>query len=109
MPDSKVFFKFDSARLAAGSKERLREIADCATTGAAKGRDLIVVGHTDPVGTDAYNQQLGMSRAESVSSYLKAQGLTGTRIETRSRGEAGAAADSAGWPYDRRVSLRLQD
>ncbi len=75
LPESKVFFKFDSAKLVPEAKERLQQIAACATTGPAKGKDLVVIGRTDPVGTDAYNKQLGMSRADSVAKSLPDQGV----------------------------------
>jgi outer membrane protein OmpA-like peptidoglycan-associated protein len=64
--ESKVFFKFDSAKLLPAAKERLEQIATCAKTGPIKGQALLVVGRTDPVGPDEYNEQLGMSRADGV-------------------------------------------
>ncbi|MDQ3367399.1 MAG: OmpA family protein [Myxococcota bacterium] len=105
-----VFFNYDSASLQPEAKERLDRIAQCATTGAAKGMELRVVGRTDPVGTDAANKQLGMNRAESVAQYLQQQGIKQARTETLSRGEQGAEAiDPLGWPRDRRVTIRLAD
>jgi len=108
VPESKVYFKYDSARLVPEARERLDEIATCAKTGAAAGQDLIVVGRTDPAGADSYNQQLGMSRAEAVARYLREQGVSNARVETASRGEAAASADPWHWPWDRRVTVRLQ-
>lgn len=104
---NKVFFKFDSAQITADTKERLDAIATCVLTGPGAGRHLIVVGRTDPKGTDDYNSQLGMSRADSVANYLRGAGVVNSRVETRSRGEDNAAADAWGWPYDRRVSILL--
>jgi peptidoglycan-associated lipoprotein len=53
------------------------------------GGSLITVeGFTDPAGSTAYNQQLGMKRAEAVKSYLIAQGLTETAVRTVSYGES---------------------
>jgi osmotically-inducible protein OsmY len=109
LPKSKVFFKYDSAKLLPGAKERLERIATCAKTGPAKGRALLVVGRTDPRGSDKYNEQLGKRRAESVAKYLRELGVAQTRVEIESRGEASAArAYPGGWPYDRRVTVRLQ-
>ncbi|HEY1100456.1 MAG TPA: OmpA family protein [Myxococcota bacterium] len=105
--NNKVFFKFDSAQITPEAKERLDGIATCVLTGAAAGRHIIVVGRTDPKGTDDYNTQLGMSRAESVANYLKGQGVVNSRVETRSRGSEDASPDSWGWSYDRRVSILL--
>jgi outer membrane protein OmpA-like peptidoglycan-associated protein len=108
VPESKVYFKYDSAKLVPEAKDRLDEIARCAKTGAVKDQALIVVGRTDPTGPDSYNQQLGMSRAEAVARYLREQGVSEARVETASKGEAAASADPWHWPWDRRVTVRLQ-
>jgi len=47
----------------------------------------IVIGHTDSVGTDAYNLRLGMRRAEAVKKYLVSQGVEAARVYTDSKGE----------------------
>lgn len=46
---------------------------------------IVVIGHTDSKGNDAYNQRLGMKRAKSVKSYLTSHGVTVT-IKTESKG-----------------------
>lgn len=109
IPETSVFFKYDSANLSANAKERLDQVAICATTGAAKGKELLVVGRTDPVGTDEYNKQLGMSRAASVSEYLRSKGVQGQRIENESKGEGGAMDARWSWPWSRRVTVRLAE
>jgi outer membrane protein OmpA-like peptidoglycan-associated protein len=51
---------------------------------------------------------LGLDRAEAVAKYLREQGVPAARTETISKGEAdGDPADPRGWPYDRRVTVRL--
>jgi len=105
--DSRIYFKFDSAKLRPESKQTLDQIATCAISGSAKGTHLRVVGRTDPRGTDSYNKTLGMTRADSVAAYLKGDGLKDTRMETLSKGEADADPSSSGWPFDRRVTVRL--
>lgn len=109
LEQSKVFFKFDSAKLLPEAKERLEQIAKCVTGGPAKDKELVVVGRTDPVGPDAYNKELGMSRAESVQQQLRQYGVSKTRLETESRGEAAAGPNPLGWPFDRRVTVRIQE
>lgn len=105
---NKVFFKFDSTKLLAAGKERLEQIATCAKTGPIKGLALRVVGRTDPVGPDAYNQQLGMSRADTVAKFLVDQGVEQALIVVDSKGEAAADENLPGtWPFSRRVSVRL--
>jgi OOP family OmpA-OmpF porin len=48
---------------------------------------VIVVGHTDSVGTNAYNLKLGQRRAEAVKRYLTSQGVEASRVYTDSKGE----------------------
>jgi outer membrane protein OmpA-like peptidoglycan-associated protein len=105
---SSVFFKYNSAQLQPEAKERLQQIANCALTGAAKDKDLLIVGRTDPVGSDEYNKRLGTSRAESVSKYLRDLGVKRSRVDIVSQGETGAIRDPYGWPINRRVTIRLQ-
>lgn len=108
LDQSKVFFKFDSAKLLPSAKERLDQIATCSKTGPIKGQKLLVVGRTDPVGTDEYNKLLGMSRADAVARYLGEAGVDPAQIVNESRGEAAAEERYPGnWPYDRRVTIRL--
>lgn len=108
IPGTNVFFKLDSARLAPESRERLQQIATCVTSGAAKGKDLTVVGHSDPRGPDDYNKHLGMSRAESVARYLESMGVKKARVELESRGEEGSPREPMTWSLQRRVTVRLQ-
>lgn len=108
LPGSSVFFKFDSAQLQPAARERLQQIAACVTTGAAKGKDLLIVGRSDPSGPDQYNQQLSMSRAEAVARHLSTLGVQRSRVQIVPKGEEGAIQDPFGWPINRRVTIRLQ-
>lgn len=108
LSESAVYFKFDSAKLAPDAKERLDKMAACAKDGAAKDNGFVVTGRTDPRGTDEYNKELGMSRADSVAKYLRDQGVEAARIEAQSKGEALAMTDPTGWPDERRVTVRLR-
>ena len=47
-----------------------------------------VQGHTDAIGSDAYNQGLSERRANSVKAYLKSQGIAESRISTKGFGES---------------------
>lgn len=106
---AKAHFDYDSARLDDQTSSRIAAIADCFIDGPLSGRDVTIIGHTDPRGTDAYNRELGMSRAESVAQALTREGLVATRIDVESVGEAQASADPAEWPDDRRVDLQIAD
>ncbi len=110
VPASKLFFKFDSATVRPGATELIEQIATCAKTGAAKGKALKIIGRTDPRGSPTYNEKLGMERAEAVAKLLRDQGVQDARVELVSKGEEAAEpSEPAGWPYDRRVTIRLAD
>lgn len=65
-----VLFDFDSAALRNDSREKLERIADILKKKYSD-REVIVEGHTDSIGTDAYNRKLSRERAKSVAEYLK--------------------------------------
>jgi len=69
-----------------------------------------VAGHTDSTGSDAYNQGLSERRANSVTSYLRAQGVIEQRLITLGMGEARPFADNssaAGRQANRRVEITM--
>lgn len=71
---------------------------------------IIAVGHTDSVGTDAYNLKLGQRRAEAVKAYLVSQGVPANRIYTDSKGEKQPVADNRtqeGRAKNRRVEVEV--
>jgi outer membrane protein OmpA-like peptidoglycan-associated protein len=70
-----------------------------------------VEGHTDSDGSDTYNQQLSLQRANSVGTYLQSHGVNGQRIVTFGAGEARPIAsndNATGKQQNRRVELKLQ-
>ena len=69
-----------------------------------------VVGHTDEVGSDAYNQTLSERRAQSVAAYINNQGVNPVRVVAIGRGESQPVASNAsedGRARNRRVELTL--
>ena len=103
-----VNFEFDSARLTADSAETL----DGAVSTLERYPDLNVecAGHTDSVGTDAYNQSLSERRAHSVCEYLIAHGIDNSRLTEAGYGESRPIADNStdeGRARNRRVVLRI--
>ncbi|MFT4249171.1 MAG: OmpA family protein [Pseudomonas sp.] len=69
-----------------------------------------VTGHTDSVGSDAFNQKLSEDRANAVAQYLSAQGVQRERMETSGAGKRFPIADNgtdAGRAKNRRVEIRL--
>ena len=70
-----------------------------------------VEGHTDSDGSDQYNQQLSLQRAQSVGNYLQSQGVNGQRVVAFGAGEARPIASNTtpeGKQQNRRVELKLQ-
>ena len=71
---------------------------------------IIAVGHTDSVGTDAYNQKLSVRRAEAVKGYLVSKGIEANRVYTEGKGEKQPVADNksaAGRAKNRRVEIEV--
>ena len=71
---------------------------------------IIAVGHTDSVGTDAYNQKLSIRRAEAVKAYLQAKGIEANRIYTEGKGEkqpVDSNKTAAGRAKNRRVEIEV--
>lgn len=71
---------------------------------------IVVAGYTDSKGSDAYNQQLSQTRAQSVTNYLMSKGVNSARFETIGFGEKNPVADNStaqGRTMNRRVELTL--
>jgi peptidoglycan-associated lipoprotein len=103
-------FDFDSAKLSKGAKSVLDQLSACFLTGPGTGKNLNLVGHADPRGTEDYNFALGQKRAGSVGKYLGKTGLGGDRVASSSRGEIDASGtDERGWAVDRRVDILLAE
>ena len=103
-----TFFDFDKSVLKPAGKAKLDDLV-----GKVKGINLeviIAVGHTDSVGTDAYNQKLSVRRAESVKAYLVSKGIEKNRIYTEGKGEKQPVADNKtkeGRAKNRRVEIEV--
>lgn len=72
--------------------------------------DLLVVGHTDALGSTEYNQDLSTRRANSASAYLSTQGVGSDRVHTSGRGELEALASNeteAGRQQNRRIEVAI--
>jgi len=70
--------------------------------------DIVVVGHTDTIGSDQMNDALARKRAESVKALLVARGIASANIETVGRGKRELlvkTADGVAEPHNRRVEI----
>ena len=80
-----VLFDFDQTTVKPEGKSKLDDLSS-----KVRGIELevvIAIGHTDPIGSDAYNQRLSVRRAEAVKAYLVSKGLEPNRIYTEGKGE----------------------
>ncbi|MCY1403044.1 Outer membrane porin F [compost metagenome] len=105
-----VLFEFNSARLTASDKTRLDKIATRLKQEAPSAR-LAVSGHTDSVGSDAYNQKLSQKRAQSVTDYLIESGVPRSNfVSVTGMGESQPIADNStadGRAMNRRVEIKI--
>lgn len=103
-----AFFDFDKSVLKPEGKAKLDDL-----TAKVKNINLeviIAVGHTDSVGSDAYNQKLSVRRAEAVKAYLVSKGIEKNRVYTEGKGEKQPVADNktaAGRAKNRRVEIEV--
>ncbi|GAA4301109.1 OmpA family protein [Compostibacter hankyongensis] len=84
--NSSVLFGFDKSDLTDASKATIGDL----NTILQKYPDenVMIIGHTDDKGTDAYNQGLSERRASSVAAYLRTLGVSSSRITTKGMGES---------------------
>lgn len=105
-----VKFDFDRAEVKPGSYDDIRNLADFMKEYGQT--STVVEGHTDSVGTDAYNQRLSERRANAVRDVLVNQhGLDSGRIEAVGYGESRPVADNAteeGRAINRRVEAEVE-
>ena len=105
---SGLLFDFDSDKVRAEAASNLRNLAN--SLDKYPGSDLLIVGHTDSKGEDAYNQALSERRARSTSEYLSSLGVARTRLRTSGRGEVEPVADNNtadGQQKNRRVEVAI--
>jgi peptidoglycan-associated lipoprotein len=106
--DIDAYFAFDSARVQANDRRVLRTLADCFVSGALKGRQMSLIGHADPRGSDDYNLALGGRRADNVKFIIVAENMNASRVSTSSRGAMDATGtNEASWAKDRSVDVML--
>jgi len=109
-----VNFETNSDRLTEESRQILDGAAASLQSAMAQAPLLKVqvAGHTDNVGSSAYNQRLSQARAQAVADYLSAHGVDGTRVSAIGYGDSQAIAlnDTAeGRALNRRVELKMQE
>jgi outer membrane protein OmpA-like peptidoglycan-associated protein len=101
-----VFFDFNKSDL---TPEAVKVVDQAAANAApAKVTRIDVTGHTDTVGSDAYNMRLSRRRAESVAAELEARGIPSSEIAIFAKGKKDLlvpTADGVREPQNRRVQI----
>lgn len=107
--DNILLFDFDSAALKEGSADVLNS-----SYAKFKGNDavksVVVTGHTDSQGSEAYNMGLSERRANAVRDYLISQGADASKLQARGAGESQPAFTNdtkAGRAMNRRVEFNV--
>ena len=103
-----VLFDFDKSILKNEGKNKLDDLAT--KVKAINLEVVIAIGHTDSIGSDAYNQKLSVRRSESVKAYLVSRGVEPNRIYTEGKGEKQPVASnktSDGRQKNRRVEIEV--
>ena len=101
-----VFFDFNKSDLTPQAVTIVNQAA--ANAAPMKVTKLEVTGHTDTVGSDAYNMRLSRRRAESVAALLEKDGIPSSEIEIIAKGKRDLlvpTADGVKEPQNRRVQI----
>ena len=103
-----TFFDFDKSTIKPEGRQVLDQVAD--TVQSINLETLIATGHTDSIGSDAYNQKLSERRANAVKTYLVNKGVPADRIYTEGKGKAQPVASNKtreGRAQNRRVEIEI--
>lgn len=104
-----VFFRFESDELTDQSQALIPEILGAVREHAVQ--DVVVIGHTDTMGTQQANFGLGLKRAMTVRNLLVKAGLDGSTIDVTSVGELDLLVktpDETPEPRNRRVDIAVR-
>ncbi|MFM8467071.1 MAG: outer membrane protein OmpA [Oxalobacteraceae bacterium] len=106
--ETAAFFDFDKAVLKPAGKAKLADLVS-----KLQGTDIEVVvatGHTDAIGSDAYNMRLSLRRASAVKAFLVSKGIPGDRVFVEGKGENQPVASNKtreGRAKNRRVEVEV--
>jgi outer membrane protein OmpA-like peptidoglycan-associated protein len=106
--ESGLLFDYNSDRIKPTAAENLRNLARSLNN--YPNTDLVIVGHTDDIGSDQFNQDLSQRRARAAANYLASLGVSSGRLRTYGRGESepvAANTNEASRAQNRRVEVAI--
>lgn len=106
--EEKILFGYDRSDLSGSSEASLNKLVNILNE--YPNTNIEVQGHTDSKGSDEYNQGLSERRANSVSAYLRNNGISGSRLTTKGYGESAPVASNdsdEGRSQNRRVTFLI--
>lgn len=106
--DSGILFALNSAAVQGAALQNLQVLAT--SLNQYPGSDLLIVGHTDSLGTDSYNATLSERRSQAAADVLASAGVARTRLQALGRGETEPVADNGtdqGRQLNRRVEVAI--
>ncbi|WP_375787602.1 OmpA family protein [Bradyrhizobium sp. Pha-3] len=109
--DLEIHFDYNSAEIAKGSTQAVQELGKALSDASMKGSTFVVAGHTDAIGSEAYNQDLSERRADTIKNYLvEHYGLNGSDLVTVGYGKTRPKDPNAPMdPTNRRVQVVNMD
>ena len=105
---SGILFPFNSTEILPDGRTNLQQLAS--SLEKYPNSDILIVGHTDSVGTDAYNNDLSQRRAVAAQSYLQSLGVPASRLRATGRGKSEPIQSNdteAGRAQNRRVEIAI--
>lgn len=111
LTDGSVTFRSGKSDLSEAAQAQLLSLVTELKNGN-RNRFIEIQGHTDALGSEARNLQIGQDRAEAVRRYLNSQGVALNRMATISYGEMNPVASNAtkgGRASNRRVTVIVME
>ena len=106
--DMLINFDLNSAELTEQARANLNEFAKALKDSRLSAATFIVEGHTDATGDERYNDRLSERRAEAVSAFLLANGVSVDRVKAVGMGEKNPRVPDPFDPVNRRVEMRIE-
>jgi outer membrane protein OmpA-like peptidoglycan-associated protein len=109
--DLDIQFDYNSAEIRKASLPAARELGKALSNASLKGSTFVVAGHTDAIGSEAYNQDLSERRADTIKRFLvEKYGINGTDLVTVGYGKDKPKDPNAPMdPINRRVQVVNMD